>query len=50
MSRPPPRPPLGIEFPKDSKGERPTTVVNQGTFAAAVKGVDSDAHAAYVLF
>eukprot|EP01061_Rhynchopus_euleeides_P042497 TRINITY_DN74125_c0_g1_i1.p1 TRINITY_DN74125_c0_g1~~TRINITY_DN74125_c0_g1_i1.p1 ORF type:complete len:721 (+),score=344.28 TRINITY_DN74125_c0_g1_i1:52-2214(+) len=34
------RPLEGIEFPKDAEGERKTTAINQGTFAAAVRGVD----------
>jgi len=33
----------GIDFPLDSKGERSTTVINQGTFVAAAAAVDKQA-------
>jgi len=36
----------GIEFPKDKKGERGTTTINQGAFEAAVGAVDKEAAAA----
>eukprot|EP01059_Diplonema_ambulator_P007541 TRINITY_DN17001_c0_g3_i1.p1 TRINITY_DN17001_c0_g3~~TRINITY_DN17001_c0_g3_i1.p1 ORF type:complete len:739 (+),score=296.22 TRINITY_DN17001_c0_g3_i1:48-2219(+) len=40
---PPPRKPNGVEFPQDDKGERSTTSVNQSTFEAAIRPVDSAA-------
>jgi hypothetical protein len=36
----------GVDFPVDKEGKRPTTTVNQGAIAAAIKAHDSDAHQA----
>mmetsp|Transcript_803 Transcript_803/g.1546 ORF Transcript_803/g.1546 Transcript_803/m.1546 type:complete len:768 (-) Transcript_803:236-2539(-) len=41
MPKTAPRPPNGLEFPVDDKGNRSSTGVNQGCFAAAVEPVDS---------